>query len=155
MSQYQVPQFLEVEDRIFGPLTFKQFLYTAGGLGLGFILWTILPSTIALIVGTPVVIFFMALAFFKVNDRPFIFLVESAIKYAFSKKLYIWKKTPKKPEKKEVEREVNTQISVPRLTESKLRDLSWELDIHETLEAPNEGVPENNNNKNWRNSLKF
>ena len=25
--QYQVPQFIEVEDKIFGPLTFKQFLY--------------------------------------------------------------------------------------------------------------------------------
>ena len=29
--QYQVPQFIEVEDKIFGPLTFKQLVYVVGG----------------------------------------------------------------------------------------------------------------------------
>ncbi|TSC61742.1 MAG: SsrA-binding protein, partial [Parcubacteria group bacterium Athens0416_74] len=31
--QFQVPQFIEVEDKIVGPLTFKQFVFIAGGLG--------------------------------------------------------------------------------------------------------------------------
>ena len=91
MARYQVPQFLEVEDKIFGPFTFKQFLYMGGGIGIGFLIWTTLPKTAALFIGTPVVLFFLALAFWKVNDRPFIFLVESMIQYLFSKKLYLWK----------------------------------------------------------------
>ena len=41
--QFQVPQFIEIEDKIFGPLTFKQFIYLAGGGGLCFLLYTILP----------------------------------------------------------------------------------------------------------------
>ena len=41
--RFQVPQFIEVEDKIFGPLTLKQFLYTAGGAAVGFIIWSIFP----------------------------------------------------------------------------------------------------------------
>lgn len=36
--QFQVPQFIEVEDKIFGPLTFKQFVYIAGGVALMYLL---------------------------------------------------------------------------------------------------------------------
>jgi len=37
--QYQVPQFIEVEDRIIGPLTLKQFLYLAFAGAILFVLW--------------------------------------------------------------------------------------------------------------------
>lgn len=154
MAQYQVPQFLDVEDKIFGPMTFKQFLYTAGGLGLGFIAWTVLPSTVAIFIGGPIVLFFVALAFLKVNDRPFIFVVESAIRYTFSKKLYIWKKKEKTPEKKANDIQRSTLVTVPKLSQSKLRDLSWELDVHESLQGPEGGqIPEND--KSLRETFKF
>ena len=41
--QFQVPQFIEVEDKIFGPLTFKQFVYVLGGAGACYLLWRVLP----------------------------------------------------------------------------------------------------------------
>ena len=41
--RFQVPQFIEVEDKIFGPLTFKQFVYVTGGVGLAVILFLFLP----------------------------------------------------------------------------------------------------------------
>ena len=31
---FSVPQFIDVEDKIIGPLTLKQFIYLAGGAGL-------------------------------------------------------------------------------------------------------------------------
>ena len=40
--RFQVPQFIEIEDKIFGPLTIKQFIYIAGGAGLCFILFRFL-----------------------------------------------------------------------------------------------------------------
>jgi hypothetical protein len=40
---YQVPQFIEIEDKIFGPLTLKQFIYLAGGVGLCLIFFSLLP----------------------------------------------------------------------------------------------------------------
>ena len=95
--QYQVPQFIEVEDKIFGPLTLKQFIYLAGGAGLSFVIYEIVSSLVLAFI--PIVIIMTlsaALAFYKVNNKPFIFLVESAFKYMMSTKLYIWKKEPNK-----------------------------------------------------------
>ena len=137
MAQYQVPQFLEVEDRIFGPLTLKQFLYSAGGVGLFFISYAILPSGVGLFVGLPLLSLFMAFAFFKYNNRPFAVVVESALKYLMSSKLYIWKKKDREVKKNRTEAKTNSSFYVPKLSESKLKDLSWELDVHDKLEASN------------------
>lgn len=131
--QYQVPQFIEVEDKIFGPLTLKQFLYVAGGAALAFIAWSFLPSFIALFVAVPILIFFVAAAFYKVNGQPFLFMVENFFKFSFSKKLYLWKKKDKKPIKQEEEEKAPPQVYVPKLSESKLKDLTWGLDIHENI----------------------
>jgi len=131
--RYQVPQFIEVEDKIFGQLTLKQFLYVAGGAAIGFILWSSLPQFLAILIGLPVVGFFLALAFYQSNGRPFILTVESAIKYFFATKLYIWRKQEKNPEAKVEEKNTASELYVPKLSDSKLRDLTWSLDINEKL----------------------
>ncbi|MCI0619232.1 PrgI family protein [bacterium] len=130
--QFQVPQFIEVEDKVVGPLSFKQFLYLAGGAGLSFVLWIFLPTFIAFLVIIPVVALSLALAFYKVNNKPFSFILESAIRYFLGGKLYIWKKEPKKVTPKKQVSGVGggeTSVYVPRLSESKLRDLAWSLDV--------------------------
>lgn len=133
--QYQVPQFIEIEDKIFGPLTFKQFLYVGGGAAIGFIAWTTLPKIIAIVLGGPVVAFFMAAAFYKVNGRPFLLFIEGAIKYALSAKLYIWRKTEKKIEKIEEDVKPQSQIALPKLSQSKLREISWGLDVKDRFDG--------------------
>lgn len=132
--QYQVPQFIEIEDKIFGPLTFKQFLYVGGGAAIGFIMWSTLPRIIAILVGGPLVAFFMMAAFYQVNGRPFLMFVEGALKYATGAKLYIWKKSEKKPEKTAEVQAVQPQVQLPKLSQSKLREISWGLDVHDTVE---------------------
>ncbi|MFA6476346.1 MAG: PrgI family protein [Candidatus Paceibacterota bacterium] len=137
--QFQVPQFIEMEDTIFGPLTFKQFLYLAGGAGLCFIWYVYLPFFISifLILGTGGLV--VSLAFYKYNGRSFIFILESFIKYVFTKKLYLWKQGAGTDIKKT---EVVSKVmagpegaNLPRLSASKLKDLSWSLDV--------QGNPEN------------
>ena len=134
--RYQVPQFIEVEDKLFGPLTLKQFLYTAGAAGSGFIIWSIFPMIIAILIGAPVVAFFLALAFYRYNDRPFVIVVENSLKYFLGNKLYIWKKQPKKidPKKTKEDQIADPQLFVPKLSDSKLKELSWSLDIDEKLD---------------------
>ena len=132
--RYQVPQFIEIEDKIFGPLTLKQFLYVAGGSSIAFIIWTILPTFFAIILAIPVLIFFFALAFYKVNQRPFIATVESAVKYFFNQKLYIWHKSEKKPTKSDTEDVVDeVKMNLPKMSDSKLKELTWSLDINQNL----------------------
>ena len=76
--RFQVPQFIEIEDKIFGPLTLKQFIYLAGGGGISFVIYSIIPYIIvALFFIVPVMIFSVALAFYKINGKPFIFILES------------------------------------------------------------------------------
>lgn len=136
---YQVPQFIEVEDKLFGQLTFKQFLYLAGGGGLCFAIYrfvTFLPLAllfIAIVAGISI-----ALAFFKINSKPLIFILEAAFGYLTHSKLYLWKKVDKKPEQNVQMNAKNTgattnSLNIPRLSESRLKDLAWSLDIHESI----------------------
>ena len=131
--RFQVPQFIEVEDKIFGPLTFKQFIYVVGGIGICVLLFLFLPNFLAVLISVPIALFSAALAFYKVNDKPFINVVEAFVKYLLTNKLYIWKKeTPQivssgKPEEGKIE-----QVYVPKLSESKLKELTWSLDIKES-----------------------
>lgn len=136
--RFQVPQFIEVEDKIFGPLTLKQFIYLAGGAGLSFVLYLVLGSLvlsfipIVIVIGTSV-----ALAFFKINSKPLINVVEAAFKYWTGSKLYIWKKE-EKPAPTSTTEAVDlaknyTGINVPKIADSKLKDLSWSLDIKESI----------------------
>ena len=133
--QYQVPQFIEVEDKIFGPLTLKQFIYLAGGAGLSFVLYELLPSIIFSAIPILVIMAFsIALAFYRINNKPFILVVESAFKYYTSAKLFIWKKVEKKPTNNPVqEAKQYAGIMVPKISDSKLKDLTWSLDIKESM----------------------
>ncbi len=135
--RFQVPQFTEIEDTIFGPLTLKQFIYLIGGAGGVFILYALLPLYLMVPIAIPVGLFSMALAFYKVNNQPFIKVVENAFYYITSSKLYLWKKQevkqkPAVPEGKTGEKRA-APVYIPKLTKTKLGDLAWSLDIKEKV----------------------
>lgn len=138
--QFQVPQFIEMEDQIVGRLTLKQFLYLAGGAGASIALFIYIPyKIIAILLIIPIAAFSIALAFYKVNNRPFIDTVQSYFYYKIGSKLYLWKKEDKKIEKKEQNdvQNIKSMISVPKMSDSKLKDLTWSLDIKESLNPVN------------------
>jgi hypothetical protein len=90
--QHKVPQFIEVEDKIFGPFTLKQFSYLAGGFGLGIILWRLFAdSSFLLFILAPVIGFTLALTFLKPNGKPFIVTLQNFVFYAIRPKKYFWK----------------------------------------------------------------
>ena len=131
--RFQVPQFIEVEDKIFGPFTVKQFVYLAGAVGVIFILNSFLPFIFAILIGGPIIALGLALAFYKVNNQPFIKIVEASFRYILNSRLYIWKKEQKKVTRKGKELEESAELFVPKLSDSKLKDLAWSLDIKESI----------------------
>lgn len=136
--QFQVPQFIDVEDKIFGPLTFKQFIYLIGAGGATFIIYKIIPNFfLALLVAAPIDILALLLAFYKFNDRSFILMLEAMFKYYASSRLFLWKKTPPKSGTGQptstTENVVGLPSFNPRVSSGKLKDISWTLDIHETI----------------------
>lgn len=128
--RFQVPQFTEVEDKIIGPLTFKQFIYLAGAVGMASLLFYLLPRFIAIVFALPVVGFGALLAFYKINGQPFIKVVESFVKYSLTGKLYLWKHERKAPSTKD-KRPMDPGL-VPKLSNSKLHDLMWSMDVNQS-----------------------
>lgn len=133
--RYQVPQFIEIEDKIFGPFTFKQFTYLVGGAGLSAVIWFTAPTFLRFFLVAPVVLLALALAFYTVNNKPFLFIFLSAIKYFSSPKLYVWKKpAPRKIQ--DIEEDVSFKkllAPVPKVSEGKLRDVAWSLGVKDSI----------------------
>jgi hypothetical protein len=130
--EYQVPQFIEVEDKIFGPLTFKQFIYLAGGTGLCVIILLYL-GFLGLVLALPVAAFSLALAFYKINNKSFVEILEAGLGYFLNGRLYLWKKDVAPTVTKTAP---TVPIAIEReklgLSHGKLHELAWSLDIKDT-----------------------
>ena len=89
--RFEVPQFIEIEDKIFGPLTWRQFVYLGGGVGGAVVMFLVLPTFLALILGLPLALLAAALSFYPVNNRPFSYFIEAVWNYVTGTKLYLWR----------------------------------------------------------------
>ena len=135
--QFKVPQFLDIEDKIFGPFTFSQFVYLVGGGGLCFIVYKLVGLLFGFIPILIILGFSLALTFYRPNNKPLIDMIESALKYAIQDKLYLWKRRKVKIKKikmeeeeiKKEQEEIIKKKNAHHLGESKLRDLAWSLDV--------------------------
>jgi membrane-bound ClpP family serine protease len=132
--RFSVPQFIDVEDKIFGQLTLSQGVYLAGAAGGAYMLYAFFGLLIAFLVGIPLVILAVFFAFIKVNNRPFTAIASAWFFYIVKKKLYLWRRTPKvkKVVKEEVVTTHDAHLAAPKLTESKLRALAFSLDTQDS-----------------------
>ena len=94
--QYQVPQFIEVESKIIGPLTLKQFFYLAGAFLLNFALFFFFQTWLWFIVVAITGGLAVTFAFAKINGRPFSAFVLAALTYFLKPRFYLWQKTGEK-----------------------------------------------------------
>src|ERR1035438_7002680 len=94
--QFQVPQFIESEDKIIGPLSLRQFAYFgAGGLLSALRYFTL--ATWIWAVGTLIILAAaIALAFVKIEGRPFVNVVVSAFHFYWKPQTYVWQPEYKK-----------------------------------------------------------
>ena len=140
--QFKVPQFIDMEDKIVGPLTLKQFAYILGAGGFSFLLWTFIPiKIIAVIFIIPVGGFFLALAFVKINDRPFMDTVESAFSYYTNSKIYTWRQPTNIPNNsaENIVVETTKEMAVAKANSNKLHEISLGLDVLDTSEETENG----------------
>ena len=137
MRQFQVPQFIDIEDKIIGPLTIRQFLYLVGGGAIDVVAFYTLPYFfLFLLIAIPVSLFALAMAFYVFNQFQFRKNAANALIYSTKPHLYLWKQLPPETKKQKApgaSLEANL-YKTPTLTDSKLQDLAWSLDIKEKLE---------------------
>ena len=88
--RFAVPQFIDIEDKIIGPFTWKQFIYLAGGVGFAGVLFLTAPFFVFMLAGIPIAGLASALAFYRVNSQPFAHFLESMASYFSNAKLYLW-----------------------------------------------------------------
>ena len=88
-----VPQFIDIEDKIAFGLTWKQLLWLFGMGAVLMVLYTLLDRQAFFIAGVPVVMLFVALAFVKPYGVSFITFLGFAFRFLTSSKNYVWKRT--------------------------------------------------------------
>jgi len=138
----KIPQNIDKEDKLVGPLTLKQFLYLLGGAALTFVAYqyyvnAYLFFTEFVLIGIVVMTFASLLAFGKVNGRPFITFLASVGSFILAPKRRLWDKdnaletvTVKLPRQTEMQAPATKAIN-----KSQLEQLATILDTGGKMEA--------------------
>lgn len=92
MHQFTVPQFIDVEDKIIGPITTRQFIIMLVGGLLIFTFYKILAFAYFVLFSGLVFIFAITLAFIRINGQPFHFFLLNILQTWRSPNLQIWDK---------------------------------------------------------------
>lgn len=87
-----VPQFIDVEDKVAGPLTWRQLGWMiAMGVTL-FLLYTIFSGILFYLLAVPIVVLFVALAFFRPNGMVFPQFLFYSVTFLFRPKVSVWER---------------------------------------------------------------
>ncbi len=92
MDQFTVPQFIEHEAKIVGPLTFKQFVFVGIAVAICFIFYFTTPFFIFILATIVLMLGGFALAFLKSGGRSLPTILKNFLFFSFSSKIYLWKK---------------------------------------------------------------
>ncbi|PLX21749.1 hypothetical protein C0584_01435 [Candidatus Parcubacteria bacterium] len=130
MQQFTVPQFIDVEDKIIGPVTTRQFVIILSGSLILFIIFKFFNLLYLLTVGSFVFINMVLFAFFKVAGRPFHFFVLNFIQTLLKAGTRVWQNLPASEEKEEimVHKVETKRIKQREYTSSRLAELSLIVD---------------------------
>lgn len=137
MQQFVVPQFIDVEGKIIGPITTRQFvLILVGGL-LIFVTFRFTSFTIFLFSTVFIVIFVVIFGFVKVNSRPIHQFLINVLKTIFGRPLIrAWQREVKisnislitDVKKKKDEPDEPEELNLKPLARTRLSELSLVVD---------------------------
>jgi len=135
--RFEVPQFIEIEDKIFGPFTWKQFVYLLGGGGIAVVLFITTPFIIFILLGLPIGGLAVLLAFYPVNNRPFSIYLESMLRFMSGTKLFLWRKQSSAIYGQALSNEVTDPLAamvaqnthIPTVTKNRLSNLAHDLEL--------------------------
>lgn len=128
-----VPQYIDIEDKIVGPLTAKQLGWLVALGVIMLILWNVLSGPAFFVVGIPIFLIFIALAFYKPYGQPLGSFLLFGVMYFFRPKVYFWKRTPMKEKQiTQKNKKVENNLLEKKLSAESLRDLAQLLDSEGT-----------------------
>lgn len=92
MPQFIVPQFIEVEDKIIGPITTRQFIMGVVILLILFLAYRFADLTLFIVEAVLLVAFYIVVAFVRINGRPFYYFVLNVMRSLRRPRLRLWGK---------------------------------------------------------------
>lgn len=92
MKQFQVPQFIDVEDKILGPITMRQFFIMLIPLGAGILLYFLLRFWLVVIIELPLVIGCALFAFYRPYGMRFSRFFSAFLSYSLKPRMFLWKR---------------------------------------------------------------
>lgn len=126
---FNVPQFIDIEDKIVGPLTAKQLGWFALGGVILLVLYNLLDTSAFAIACVIVGLIFGALAFYRPYNVSLISFIGSSISFVFRPRLYIWKRTSEgKALVKKISEKTKATIKKKKINRQKIEDISKMLD---------------------------
>lgn len=133
MQQFVVPQFLDVEDKVIGPITVRQFIILLLSGGIEFVAWRFADFSLFFVVTILNSALTILFAFVKINGRPVHFFFLNVIQTRKRPNLKIWNKEFSPQELRENMKKVDTKpIVEPRrkqaLGTTRLAELSLIVD---------------------------
>lgn len=91
--QFLVPQFIDVEDKIIGPITVRQFAISIVGGIIMFLEYKLSDFGLFIFLVIPTAIIFGAIAFLKINGMPFHYFLINFLETLKQPSLRLWLKT--------------------------------------------------------------
>lgn len=133
MQQFTVPQFIDVEDKIIGPITTRQFVILLATFIVGAIFYKLLDFGLFLVVAIIMFIIAATFAFAKINGRPFHYFVENFITTSRRPHLRVWSKEDmvfQKNGEVEEEKDIEKHVAVTKkpYQKSRLNEVSLIVD---------------------------
>lgn len=132
-QMFTVPQFIDVESKIIGALTVRQFIISLSGLIVIGICYKLLEFWTFVVVGLFVFAVTGAFAFAKINGRPFHFFLLNFVQTSAKPPLRVWNHRLIKKDLEEVKEgkqfsKSNIVSAKPKLSKSRLNELSLIID---------------------------
>jgi hypothetical protein len=91
MAQFSVPQFIDIESKIVGPLTIKQFAFIAAAFLSTFALYFVLTLGAWIICAIVIGSMGISFALVKVGGRPMYVVIMHAARFFWQPKVYMWR----------------------------------------------------------------
>ena len=91
MDQFTVPQFIEHEAKIVGPLTFKQFVFIGVAGAICFIFYFTVPFFVFILLSIAIMLGGFALAFLKSGGRTLPIVLKNFFSFSTAPNIYLWK----------------------------------------------------------------
>lgn len=128
--RFAVPQFIDVEDKIIGPISVRQFITILIGAGLVFVAYKLLSFFSFIPVGFVLFVVIGMFAFGRVNGQPFHLFLLSLIQTLKSPKLKAWSKIyiHESPSAKKEDKSIAKVLSKAPLSSSRLTQLGLIVD---------------------------